>query len=600
MTCAICIDFGKTNTFTKGCSRRRIDVLNEHVDSSNHREAVSDQIECKKSKELFNKVLEKKESHNFIMLKISHFISKFNLSFNTYPVLCELIFRDVFKIMGVNIKNDTNYENDKMCKQYIESISYIIEDKLILKAIKSPFYSLLFDESMDTSKIEQLIIYIKYYDEKNKKFVTTFLKILELEKQEGAYIYVKIRDLLQSVGLDLQKCMSIGTDGAHNMTGTKKGVFACFRNANPFLVNIHCANHRLALASSDTTKQLNFLKEYIDNISDIYAFFSRSSKRNVLLRKYQLETCEPHLNVLRMCDTRWLSLSHCVKNIRRTYGSIILAITEEFTEIVPTTEKAKKDEERLRKLLDSICSYKFIAFTHYLSDILQIIENLSLQFQKENTNYATFFNAIDVCMSEIKENYIDKILYGENYQSFLKEYKDNKYLPSIIIEFTSIMEKEVGDNMKEFSLFYFENIKERFAYQDIVVWMQILNLQNILDLDEHEYVNYGRDELDKLIEFYGNEKKFNNLTTPAFINSNDIKGEFRLFKRMVRKNCSKMTNDDLWIYMTEESQRSLYPNIYKLGMVANLLPVSTAICERGFSTMKIIKRDVRSKLGIFP
>ena len=50
ITCAICIDFGKTNTFTKRYIRRRIDVLNEHVDSSNHHEAVSDQIVCKRSK----------------------------------------------------------------------------------------------------------------------------------------------------------------------------------------------------------------------------------------------------------------------------------------------------------------------------------------------------------------------------------------------------------------------------------------------------------------------------------------------------------------------------------------------------------------------
>ena len=37
--------------------------------------------------------------------------------------------------------------------------------------------------------------------------------------------------------------------------------------------------------------------------------------------------------------------------------------------------------------------------------------------------------------------------------------------------------------------------------------------------NKHEYVNYGKDELDKLIELYGSEKKFNNVSTPAFINS---------------------------------------------------------------------------------
>ena len=32
-------------------------------------------------------------------------------------------------------------------------------------------------------------------------------------------------------------------------------------------------------------------------------------------------------------------------------------------------------------------------------------------------------------------------------------------------------------------------------------------------------------------------------------------------------------------------------------MIANLLPISTAICERGFSSMNMIKSDERSSLG---
>ena len=77
-----------------------------------------------------------------------------------------------------------NYENDKMLKQYIESISYIIEDKMMIRAIKSPYFSLLFDESMDSAKLEQLIIYIKFYDEQNKKFCTSLTVTLEDKKFE--------------------------------------------------------------------------------------------------------------------------------------------------------------------------------------------------------------------------------------------------------------------------------------------------------------------------------------------------------------------------------------------------------------------------------
>ena len=114
-----------------------------------------------------------------------------------------------------------------MLKQYIESISYIIEDKMMPKAIKSPYFSRLFDESEDSAKFEQLIIYIKFYDEENKKFCTAFWKILELKNQEGAFIYLKTKVISMNIGLDPKKCISIGTDGAYNMTGKKKGVFAC-------------------------------------------------------------------------------------------------------------------------------------------------------------------------------------------------------------------------------------------------------------------------------------------------------------------------------------------------------------------------------------
>ena len=153
MTCEICIKYGKSNSFTKGCTRKRIDVLNEHIAITSHIEAIKDEVESKRSKELFDKALEKSESNNFIMLKISYFIAQFNLSFTIYPKLCDLIFRDVYKLLGVSLKNDKNYENDKMLKQYIESISYVIEEKLILRAIKSPYFSLLFDESRTQRKL---------------------------------------------------------------------------------------------------------------------------------------------------------------------------------------------------------------------------------------------------------------------------------------------------------------------------------------------------------------------------------------------------------------------------------------------------------------
>ena len=57
------------------------------------------------------------------------------------------------------------------------------------------------------------------------------------------------------------------------------------------------------------------------------------------------------------------------------------------------------------------------------------------------------------------------------------------------------------------------------------------------EVDEMDYIAFGRNELDKLITFYGYYKT---KTTLAKISPDDVKVEYRLFKRMIRSNHKKM------------------------------------------------------------
>ena len=66
---------------------------------------------------------------------------------------------------------------------------------------------------MDIFKTEKIIIYVPFYDCEKKKFVTSFLKILSSENQQRVTMYLKIKELLGELGLDLMKRMSIKTDG---------------------------------------------------------------------------------------------------------------------------------------------------------------------------------------------------------------------------------------------------------------------------------------------------------------------------------------------------------------------------------------------------
>ena len=49
--------------------------------------------------------------------------------------------------------------------------------------------------------------------------------------------------------------------------------------------------------------------------------------------------------------------------------------------------------------------------------------------------------------------------------------------------------------------------------------------------------------------------------------------------------------------MNNKHENSLYPNIYNLGIIANLVLISTDIYERRFPHMNVIKNEVRSCLG---
>ena len=56
------------------------------------------------------------------------------------------------------------------------------------------------------------------------------------------------------------------------------------------------------------------------------------------------------------------------------------------------------------------------------------------------------------------------------------------------------------------------------------------------------------------------------------------------------------TVEDMQTLASDETLSSLYPSFSKLSAVALVLPVSTADCERGFSTLKRIKTAPRNRL----
>ena len=83
----------------------------------------------------------------------------------------------------------------------------------------------------------------------------------------------------------------------------------------------------------------------------------------------------------------------------------------------------------------------------------------------------------------------------------------------------------------------------------------------------------------------------------AYIDRDQCKSEWESFKRLMKNNyASKSMRQIFKMLCTNQSLRDMFPQLSKLANVGALIPVSTAECERAFSSMNRIKTDLRNRL----
>ena len=81
------------------------------------------------------------------------------------------------------------------------------------------------------------------------------------------------------------------------------------------------------------------------------------------------------------------------------------------------------------------------------------------------------------------------------------------------------------------------------------------------------------------------------------IDTEEYSSEWDSFKMLIDNNYSSMTMQQvLKLFCTNQSLQEMYPQLTKLATIGALIPVSTAQCERAFSSMNRIKTELRNRL----
>ena len=90
----------------------------------------------------------------------------------------------------------------------------------------------------------------------------------------------RILEYLERAGLDMTKLRGIGTDGAATMRGCGTCVVVRLKQITPSAIGVHCAAHRLNLASSQAADKVQYVKKFQNILQQLFDYYDNSSVRS--------------------------------------------------------------------------------------------------------------------------------------------------------------------------------------------------------------------------------------------------------------------------------------------------------------------------------
>ena len=382
--------------------------------------------------------------------------------------------------------------------------------------------------------------------------------------------------------------MSFASDGASVMLGKLTGVAARIKERNKCLFITHCIAHRLALACNSAEKKVTFCKHTENIIKSIYNFFSNSTKRTDTLRKYQEILEHPILKIKQIYEIRWLSWYEAVKNICLSIEPLMDTLLETIT-IANNLQR-----QNFVSLYTEICDWKFLAFLHFLWDILGYLSTLSKIFQRKKIQISDIDPVIELTLKKIQQEFLDysnegRLLLGENLNRFLSNVplEENCNIGAHQLTWNENYEAELIVDIQSFASAVISEIQERFPDRPLLNSMKIFDHTNWPN-NREELTRYGEKELNILAEFYGKEQ---------IIQVNNICEEWFGYKAIIYANFRNI-EIELLIPKLFEFYYDTFTNIIKLLGIVYSIPFSSVDCERGFSKQNLIKTDLRNSLNI--
>lgn len=153
-------------------------------------------------------------------------------------------------VLKEHLENTTVFKGTSKTVQneLLDCMQSVVKEKVIQEVQKSEFLSIQADETMDIATQSQLVLVLRYIDQKNN-LQERFFEFIPLQSATAEIISTTLKERLAAILPEDQKCKLIcqAYDGASVMRGATAGVQRKIQDLYPNAHYIHCYAHQLNL-----------------------------------------------------------------------------------------------------------------------------------------------------------------------------------------------------------------------------------------------------------------------------------------------------------------------------------------------------------------
>ena len=180
-----------------------------------------------------------------------------------------------------------------ICKLRTESVNLVRAIQLLMHLLtllimceylqklisKANYFSVLSDSSTDSAVTEQETIYVIFTCEGTP--VLKYLSIENVKNVDAARLKSALEVAFDCFGITpcYDKLVGLNLDGASINMGKINGLNVLVQDEAPWVVVVHCFNHRLELAIKDAFIESTFYLNINEILSKLYWLYQKSPKR---------------------------------------------------------------------------------------------------------------------------------------------------------------------------------------------------------------------------------------------------------------------------------------------------------------------------------